>query len=105
MYGATPAEGILVFFVCLLPAAAAILAVSAGLLVSIQSSRVFSLVLAVMCIAVYVLAALLCIYMPFRQLASIIDSLPAGRLFRSFIPLVAAIIIICFDIYTLKKIA
>jgi len=33
----------------------------------------------------------------------VIDSMPAGSVFRSFIPLATAIIVICFDIYYLMQ--
>jgi hypothetical protein len=105
MYGATLTEVVAVLFLCLLPAAAVLLCIFASILASIRSMRIFSLVLAFFCLIIYVIVAMLVIGMPMssQQCTQMLDSLPTGRLFRSLIPLIVAVALIGFDVYTLIK--
>ncbi len=101
MYGATLTQIIVVLFLCLLPAAAVILCIFAGILAFIPRTRIFSLVLAFLCLVIYAVFAML--NMSYQQFCQMLVSLPVGRVFHSLIPPVVAMIVIGFDIYALTK--
>jgi hypothetical protein len=103
MYGATWTDIIIVLFLCLLPAAAVLLCIFASILAFIPITRIFSLALALLCLIIYAVVAMLIIGMRSQQFTQELDSLPAGRLFHSLIPLMLAVAVIGFDIYALIK--
>ena len=95
-----------VLFLCFLPAAAVLLAIIAGLLAFFPVRRIFSLVLAILCLVIYTAFWLLLIPSQFGQQVGFrgqLNSLPAGRFFHSLIPLALAIVVVGFDIYALIK--
>src|ERR1017187_9825223 len=104
MYGANIAEVIVVLFVCLLPAAAVLLSIFASVLAFMRVARKVSLVLAILCLVIYVVVGVLFVgtHLP-SQLGQDLDSLPAGTFFHSLIPLVAVIVVIGFNIKRKRK--
>lgn len=105
MDGVTASGAIFVLLVCLLPAAASILSVLSSVLAFFPRTRLVSIVLALGCLTIYAIVVMQVIltHGSYQHFVEVYNSLPAGRLFRSFIPLAAAVIVICFDIYALKK--
>lgn len=105
MDGASPSGMILVFLWMLLPAAAIFLSVLAAILALIPITRRFSLAAAFGCLVIY---AALVIQMNLvgatdQHDVEVLNSLPGGKLFRSFLLFFVAVIVACFDIYVLKR--
>jgi Mn2+/Fe2+ NRAMP family transporter len=89
----------------LLPAAATCLSILASVLVFFPHQRGISKVAAIGCLVIYAIFVMSVIltHPPRQHYVEVVNSLPAGRFFRSFIPLIAATAVICFDIFTFKK--
>jgi len=101
MYGASWPDIVIVLVICYLPALAVLLSVFSTILAFIRVTRMLSLVLAFLCLVIYVIFVMG--VMQSELFKRELDSLPAGRLFHSLIPLAVAIAIIGFDIYALIK--
>ena len=102
--------GLLAF--CLLPAAATVLSGIFVVCGFFFNWRWFSLVSAIGCLVIYtIVMAFYAVVIPemnlghpgYHDFAGFFVSLPAGGLFRAFIPLATAIVVICFDLCVLKK--
>jgi dolichyl-phosphate-mannose--protein O-mannosyl transferase len=103
-YGAKTSGVVILILVCLIPAAATLLAILAGIYACFSSRRRFSLVLAFGCLIIYaVIVAWFLLTGAHHSFVQFLDAMPAGRFFRTFIPFVAATAIVYFDLRALKK--
>jgi TRAP-type C4-dicarboxylate transport system permease small subunit len=100
MYGATWTGIILLLIICFLPALAVLLSAFASILTFFSRTRIFSLILAFLCLLIYGVFAT---SISSQQFSQELDTLPLGRFFHSMIPLAGVMAVAIFDICALSR--
>lgn len=97
MYGASWFDIIVILIICFLPSLAVLLSILAAVLAFIRATRILSLILAFLCLAIY--AVFVIVIMQSELFNRQLDALPFGRCFSSMVPLITAMAVIGFGIY------